>query len=268
MAQICAVTGYNVVLNDMSADALAHAQSEIEGSLKKVYGKKVAKEGLDQAAADAEVANILGRIKMTTSMEEVAAEADLNIEAIVENLDIKLDFFEKLGAMSKPDSVLATNTSSYPVTKMADASGVPERVCGIHYFNPVQIMKLVEVVSTEKSDPALIAKVTEFVNKTGKVPVQAKDTPGFIVNRLLVPYITEAVALVARGDASPSDVDTAMKLGAGHPMGPITLSDYVGNDINLACMKVRLLRLLILSILPSIHPSIHPSIGVANVRAV
>merc|ERR1712113_195272 len=133
---------------------------------------------------------------MTTKMEDVAAEADLNIEAIVENLDIKLDFFKKLGETTKPGSILASNTSSFPIDKMAAASGVPERVCGIHYFNPVQIMKLVEVVRTDDTDPALIEAVTAFVDATGKTAVQAKDTPGFIVNRLLVPYITEAVAMV------------------------------------------------------------------------
>ena len=107
----------------------------------------------------------------------------------------------------------------------------------LHYFNPVQIMKLVEVVSTEHTTPAVLDAVVAFVDKTGKTPVKCGDTPGFIVNRLLVPYITQAVAMVARGDAEPEAVDTAMMLGAGHPMGPITLSDYVGNDINLACMQ-------------------------------
>jgi len=223
--------GYKVILNDMNADALDKAKAHIEGSLTKVYGKKFGDD------AGAKVEETMSRISTTTSMADTAEAADLNIEAIVENLPIKNDFFRDLSAMVKPDAILASNTSSFPIHEMADASGIPERVCGLHYFNPVQIMKLVEVVRTDKTDPAVIDAVTEFVVKTGKVPVQAKDTPGFIVNRLLVPYIAEAVAMVARGDASPEDVDTAMKLGAGHPMGPITLSDYVGNDINLAVMR-------------------------------
>ena len=226
IVQLSAASGFDVVAVDLSQDAVDKAMSHIEGSLTKMASKN---DSVD-------VEGTMGRIETSTDVSAVA-DADLVVEAIVENLPIKLDFFKSLGEITKDDAILATNTSSFPVTEMALASGRPSHVCGLHYFNPVQIMKLVEIVATDHTDPAAIDAVSAFVKKTGKVGVPCSDTPGFIVNRLLVPYIVQGVAMVARGDATPQDVDTAMRLGAGHPMGPITLSDYVGNDINLAVMK-------------------------------
>jgi 3-hydroxyacyl-CoA dehydrogenase len=213
-----------------------HAKGQIEGSLLKLAGKKAAKEGTDPAAEEDAARATLARIEMTTDVEAVA-DSDLVIEAIIENLPIKKKFFEQLGGIVQPHTILASNTSSFPITEMAEASGIPERVCGIHYFNPVQLMRLVEVVSTEHTNKEIVDEMVAFVKKTGKVPVTCGDTPGFIVNRLLVPYIAQGVAMLARGDATAEDIDTAMRLGAGYPMGPITLSDYVGNDINLAVMQ-------------------------------
>ena len=178
----------------------------------------------------------MGKISTATDIAE-ANDVDLVVEAIVENLPIKLDFFERLGKIMPEDTILASNTSSFPISELAEASGRPNMVCGLHYFNPVQIMKLVEIVETPTTDNAVIDRVTRFVEKTGKTGVPCKDTPGFIVNRLLVPYIVSAVGMLARGDAKADDIDTAMRLGAGMPMGPITLSDYVGNDISLAVMQ-------------------------------
>jgi 3-hydroxyacyl-CoA dehydrogenase len=163
-------------------------------------------------------------------------DCDLVIEAIVEDLDIKKSFYKDLASINA-NGTLATNTSSFPVGEMAAAGGCADRMVGLHYFNPVQVMKLVEVISLPETERARTDAVLDFCRATGKTAVECGDTPGFVVNRLLVPYIVQGIALVARGDATPEAVDTAMRLGAGHPMGPITLSDYVGNDINLACME-------------------------------
>ena len=236
VAQLCATAGDDVVAVDISKDVMDHAKGQIEGSLLKLAGKKAAKEGTDPAAEEDAARATLARIEMTTDVEAVA-DSDLVIEAIIENLPIKKKFFEQLGGIVQPHTILASNTSSFPITEMAEASGIPERVCGIHYFNPVQLMRLVEVVSTEHTNKEIVDEMVAFVKKTGKVPVTCGDTPGFIVNRLLVPYIAQGVAMLARGDATAEDIDTAMRLGAGYPMGPITLSDYVGNDINLAVMQ-------------------------------
>eukprot|EP00037_Helgoeca_nana_P028687 m.339170 g.339170 ORF g.339170 m.339170 type:complete len:351 (-) comp27812_c0_seq5:193-1245(-) len=236
VAQLAAVSGYNVLVSETSEESLLRGVGAIEKSLTFLAGKRVAKGDTDQATADADVAEIMGRISGEVGLEKLASESDLVIEAIVEDLKIKLPFFEELGRTTKSTAILATNTSSYSVGEMAEASKVPHRVCGLHYFNPVQVMKLVEVVKTDQSDPEAIAAVTDFVKKTGKVAVDCSDTPGFIVNRLLIPYLIQAIAMVARGDASIQDIDTGMKLGAGHPMGPLQLADYVGNDVCLAVM--------------------------------
>ena len=236
VAQLCASAGYNVVAVDLSQEVVDHSMGAIEGSVLKLAQKKAAKAGTDGKAEEEEARAALSRIETSTDVNAVA-DCDLVIEAIVENLPIKLEFFENLGKITKDDCILASNTSSFPITKMAEASGVAHRVCGIHYFNPVQLMKLVEVVSTEHTEADVTSAMVQFAKQTGKVPVTCGDTPGFIVNRLLVPYIAQGVAMLARGDASADDIDTAMRLGAGYPMGPITLSDYVGNDINLAVME-------------------------------
>ena len=236
VAQLCASSGYDVVAVDLSQDVVDHSMKAIEGSLMKLSQKRAAKAGTDGTDEEAEARASLARITTSTDVNAIA-DCDLVIEAIVENLPIKLDFFKSIGEITSENTILASNTSSFPITKMAEASGVANRVCGIHYFNPVQLMKLVEVVSTEYTDEQVTSTMVDFVKKTGKVPVTCGDTPGFIVNRLLVPYIAQGVALLARGDATAEDIDTAMRLGAGYPMGPITLSDYVGNDINLAVME-------------------------------
>lgn len=237
IAQLSAEAGFKVVATDASAEGLAHGMRAIESSLKLVAARKVKKGTATEAEAEEAMASALSLISATDDMGEVASSTDLVIEAIIEDRGIKLKFFEDLGKLVTEDTIVATNTSSYSVKEMAVASGIPERVCGLHYFNPVQIMKLCEVIGTDLTDPAVLEKVNTFVAKQGKTAVTCGDTPGFIVNRLLVPYIAQGVGLLARGDATAKDIDTAMMLGAGHPMGPITLSDYVGNDINLAVMK-------------------------------
>lgn len=222
---------------DLHEESLTKGLNAIEKSLKSSAARKVAKGTLDEAAADEAMNATLERITGSTDLGYVCENADLVIEAIVEDMNVKLPFFKELGNSCHENAILATNTSSFSVTEMAEASGVPERVVGLHYFNPVQVMKLVEIIHTDHSSPDVLEAVNAFTLKTGKVPVSCGDTAGFIVNRLLVPYIAQGIAMLARGDASAEDIDTAMRLGAGHPMGPITLSDYVGNDINLAVMK-------------------------------
>jgi 3-hydroxyacyl-CoA dehydrogenase len=236
VAQLCAAAGLEVTAVDTTQAAVDKGVGAIQKSVTMLGGKAVKKGKMTEAEAATSIEDTMGRVKGSTNIEDVAS-CDLIIEAIIEDMTIKVPFYENLGRIAKPDSIFATNTSSYSVSEMAAASGRPEKMVGLHYFNPVQIMKLVEVISTPESDPAVVAKVMDFVKKTGKTAVSCGDTPGFIVNRLLVPYIVQGIAMVARGDATPEAVDTAMMLGAGHPMGPITLSDYVGNDINLACMK-------------------------------
>lgn len=236
VAQLCASSGLNVTAVDTTQAAVDKGIGAIQKSVNMVSGKAVKKGKMTEAEAATSVEDTMGRIKGSTNIED-AADCDLIIEAIVEDMKIKVPFYENLGQIAKPEAIFATNTSSYSVTEMAAASGRPDKVVGLHYFNPVQIMKLVEVISTPDSDPAVVEKVMEFVKKTGKTAVSCGDTPGFIVNRLLVPYIVQGIGMVARGDATPEAIDTAMMLGTGHPMGPITLSDYVGNDINLACMQ-------------------------------
>ena len=202
IVQLAATSGYKVIGVETSDAALEHGLGAITDSLTKLASKgKITEDEKDAT---------LSRITGATSLDAVA-DADLVIEAIVEDMAVKVPFYKELGRIAKPGAILATNTSSYSVNEIADASGVPERVCGLHYFNPVQIMKLVEVISTERTDPAIADTMVAFAKQTGKVPVKCGDTPGFIVNRLLVPYIGQAVALFARGDASAEDIDTAMQ---------------------------------------------------------
>jgi len=236
VAQLCAASGLDVTAIDTTQAAVDKGIAAIQKSVNMVSGKAVKKGKMTEAEAATSVEDTMGRIKGSTNIED-SANCDLIIEAIVEDMKIKVPLYENLGKVAKPEAIFATNTSSYSVSEMAAASGRPDKVVGLHYFNPVQIMKLVEVISTPTSDPAVVEKVMEFVKKTGKTAVSCGDTPGFIVNRLLVPYIVQGIGMVARGDATPEAIDTAMMLGTGHPMGPITLSDYVGNDINLACMQ-------------------------------
>jgi 3-hydroxyacyl-CoA dehydrogenase len=178
----------------------------------------------------------LALIRPTTDIGDVK-DCDLIVEAIIEIEDVKIDFYKNLKSIAKADAVFASNTSSLPITNMALASGRADRFVGLHFFNPVQIMKLVEVIRTEHTSPAVFERMLNFGREIGKVPVSCKDTPGFIVNRLLIPYLTQAMAMVDRNDASIADIDISMQLGSGHPMGPLSLTDYVGLDLCLNILK-------------------------------
>jgi 3-hydroxyacyl-CoA dehydrogenase len=176
-----------------------------------------------------DASSLLSKITYTTDRDALI-DVDLIVEAIIENIDLKNALYADLGARCKPTTVFASNTSSLSISKMALASSRSDKFVGIHFFNPVQLMKLVEVVRTEYTDPRVFENVLHWVTSIGKVGVSCRDTPGFIVNRLLVPNLMQAMSLVERGDATVSDVDLSMQLGAGHPMGPLHLADYIGLD--------------------------------------
>lgn len=221
IVEIAAKAGLDVVVREMNDDALAAGKGRIEKSL----GRAVSKEKLTQEAMD----EALSRIQYTTSLDDLGP-CDLVIEAIVENLDAKNELFSALDGICGPDTIFATNTSSLTVTDMAAATSRPERVVGLHFFNPVPVMKLVEVVRTIATSDEAFESSFEFARTVGKVPIAAKDNSGFVVNLLLVPYMLDAIRQLERGVASIEDIDTGMKLGCGYPMGPFTLCDFVGID--------------------------------------
>jgi len=228
IAQVAAQAGCEVIVREAEQGALDKGLGRIHKSLAKL----VEKEKLTQAQAD----ETSGRLSGTLDLTDLA-DCDLVVEAIIEDLDIKTALYKELGGLCKPETIFASNTSSFPVATMGEASGRPDKMVGLHFFNPVQLMKLVEVVRTPATSEESFAAAMAFGKAVGKAPVAAADTPGFIVNRLLVPYMAEAMRLVERGDATPADVDTAMKLGCGYPMGPFTLTDYVGLDTTLSILE-------------------------------
>ena len=221
IVQVSSVAGCQVLVHEADSDALETGLGRIRASLEKLCSKeKITPEIRDRAWAS------LG----TAERLEDLSDCDLIVEAVVEDLGAKLDLFRKLGQIAGPKTIFASNTSSFPIVEMATASGRPERMVGLHFFNPVQLMKLVEVVRTEDTDAGVLAAAKQFAKAVGKTPIEASDTPGFVVNRLLVPYMLEAIRMLERGDATKEDIDTGMMLGCGHPMGPMTLIDYVGLD--------------------------------------
>jgi len=171
----------------------------------------------------------MGKIEFTTDVSALQ-DVDFLVEAVVENIDLKKDLYTTLGNVCKPGAIFASNTSSLSIREMADFSGRPDKFLGVHFFNPVQIMKVVEVIKTDETDPIVLEKGLKWVEEIGKVSVLCGDTPGFIVNRILIPTLMQSMALIDRKDASVKDVDVAMKLGCGHPMGPLHLADYIGLD--------------------------------------
>lgn len=227
IAQVAATAGCQVVVHEVAQALLDKGFGRIHGSLGKLVEK--GKLAADQALATK------ARLAGTTQLSDLK-ECDLVIEVIVENLDAKKKLFAELGKLCKTETIFASNTSSFPIGEMAEASGRPDRFVGLHFFNPVQLMRLVEVIQGAKSSPATVEAARAFGSKVGKTPILAKDTPGFVVNRLLVPLLHEAVRMVERGDATFKDVDIGMELGCGYPMGPIKLLDYVGLDTTLSIL--------------------------------
>ncbi|KAJ1881291.1 hypothetical protein H4R99_006315 [Coemansia sp. RSA 1722] len=229
IAQVSATFEHPVTLVDVSSEALDRGKQYMGKSLARVAKKKFPE---DPKVAQEWVGDVLGRIQTTTSLADGVRNADLVIEAIVENIAVKQRLFGDIAADAPGECILASNTSSLPIGKIAEQLDVGRRqnMVGLHFFNPVPQMKLVEVVKAVETSQEAVAKALAFVKSIGKAPAVCKDTPGFIVNRLLLPYMMEAIRLLERDVAEARDIDTAMKLGAGYPMGPFELCDYVGLD--------------------------------------
>ena len=201
-------------------------------SLEKSLSKLVAKGKMSQEQVDA----ILNKI--VTGAKSILADADLVVEAVAEDLEIKKAVFKELDSICKPECIFATNTSSLPIKAVGE--GLSRPMVGMHFFNPAPVMKLVEVIASDKTPQTTVDYLMEVALKIGKTPVEVREAPGFIVNRILIPMINEAISIYAEGVASVEDIDTAMKLGANHPMGPLALGDLIGLDVVLAIMEVML----------------------------
>jgi 3-hydroxyacyl-CoA dehydrogenase len=236
IVQVAAQGGFEVVALEAETKFLDSGLARIDKSLAKLAEKSVKDAKATPDEANAKAVAVRARIKGSTNKADLA-DCDLVVEAIVEDLVVKKALFAELGKLCKASTILASNTSSFPIAEMGEASGRPERMVGLHFFNPVQLMKLVEVVRTPKTLDEVFAEARAFGEACGKKPVACKDTPGFVVNRLLVPYMVEAMKMLERGDASAEDIDTAMKFGCGYPMGPIELTDYVGLDTTLSIVE-------------------------------
>lgn len=227
ITQVAAQTGHRVTLVDLDETVLQQSTARIGKSLQRVAKKKF---GDDAEGAKSFVETTMGSISTATDACEAVKSTDLVIEAIIENMSIKHKLFKQLDSAAPQDVIFTSNTSSLCIGDIAAVTARKERFAGLHFFNPVPIMKLLEVVKTPDTSSETMESLMSFGKKLGKVTVKCTDTPGFIVNRLLVPNLSEAIKMHERGVASPADIDTAMKLGAGHPMGPFTLADYVGLD--------------------------------------
>ena len=229
IAQACAVSGIDVVMVDISEQAVAKGLATVSGSLDRLL-KKEKITAADKAAA-------LARIKGSTSYDDLKA-AQLVIEAATENYDLKVKIVKQLDALLAPEIILATNTSSISITKLAAVTGRADRFIGMHFFNPVPMMALVELIRGLQTSDATHATVLAMAKALGKTPITAKNAPGFVVNRILIPMINEAFFVLAEGLATPEDIDAGMKLGCNQPIGPLALADMVGLDVCLAVMDV------------------------------
>jgi 3-hydroxybutyryl-CoA dehydrogenase len=229
IAQVFAQHGFDVRLHDASPAAIERARATIDKSLAKFVEKgKI-------AAADRDAA--LARLVAAPSLDDLA-DVDYVVEAIFENADAKRQVLSKLDAITRPDVILSTNTSSISITALGAATGRPDRVLGMHFMNPVPIMTLVELVRAHATSDASMQTAVDLCKALGKTPVEAADYPGFIANRILMPMINEAIFAVMEGVGTPDAIDTVMKLGMNHPMGPLALADFIGLDVCLAIMQV------------------------------
>ena len=227
IAQAFAQTaGYEVCLCDINEQFAANGKAKIA----KGFEKRIAKGKMEQAAADEILA------KITTGTKEICGDCDLIIEAAIENMEIKKQTFKELQDICKPEAMFATNTSSLSITEIG--AGLDRPVIGMHFFNPAPVMKLVEVIAGLNTPAEMVEKIKAISEEIGKVPVQVEEAAGFVVNRILIPMINEAVGIYAEGVASVEGIDAAMKLGANHPMGPLALGDLIGLDVCLAIMEV------------------------------
>lgn len=229
ITQAFAVSGFDVIMSDIGQAQVDRGLATISGSLDRLIKKE--KMTAEQKAT------AMGHI---TTVTDVAAlkDCDLIIEAATERLDLKLDIFKKVDALAKPEAILASNTSSISITKLAAATHRPAQVIGMHFFNPVPMLALVEVIRGLQTTDATYAAVEALAKAIGKTPVQIKNSPGFVVNRMLCPMINEAIFALGEGLATAAEIDEAMKLGAAHPIGPLALADLIGLDVELAVMQV------------------------------
>ena len=229
IAQVAAAGGVDVVMTDIDDAAAARGLAAIGKSLDRL----VAKQKLGAADKDA----TLSRVKATSRLE-VIADCDVVVEAATENVDLKLKIFGDLDRIAKSGAILASNTSSISLTRIAAATKRPAQVIGMHFFNPVPLMQLVELIRALQTSDATYATVKALAEKLGKMPVEVKNSPGFVANRILLPMINEAVFCLHEGLAAPEDIDTVMKLGMAHPMGPLALADLIGLDTCLSILQV------------------------------
>ncbi len=230
IAHVFAQHGYTVSLIDISEEALKKAMATINKNL----GRQVEKGILTEAGKKKALANLT----TTTFMTEGVRDAELVVEAATENLDLKLKIFKEIDESTKPGTILATNTSSISITKIASVTKSPEEVIGMHFMNPVPVMKLVEVIRGYRTSDAVTHLIMELSRKLEKVPVEVNDYPGFVANRILMPMINEAIYSLYEGVAGVEEIDTVMKLGMAHPMGPLQLADFIGLDVCLSILHV------------------------------
>lgn len=226
--QVCALAGYNVVQRSRRQTSVDGGRATVEKKLAKL----VAKEKLTQEDMDAAMARISGSTDL-----EIMKDADFIIEAATEDMEAKKALFKDLDELCKPECIIATNTSALSITEIAAATGRPDKIIGMHFFNPVPAMKLVEIVKGLTTSDETRETILELTRKLGKTPVDVAEAPGFVVNRILIPMVNEGIGILADGVADVEGIDTAMQLGANHPMGPLALGDLIGLDVCLAIME-------------------------------
>lgn len=230
IAHVFAQNGFSVSLIDISEEALQKALGTIAKNLDRIVAKGAITEDQKQQT--------LTNITTFTSMQEGVQEADLVVEAATENVDLKLKIFRDLSSFAKPEAILASNTSSISITKIASVTDRPDKVIGMHFMNPVPVMKLVEIIRGYSTSDEVTAQIMEISKQLGKVPTECNDYPGFVANRILMPMINEAIYSLYEGVAGVEEIDTIMKLGMAHPMGPLQLADFIGLDVCLSILRV------------------------------
>lgn len=230
IAHVFAQNGYKVNLVDISQASLDKGMATITKNLDRMISKEV----IDEAKKEATLANIT----TYTNLKDGVSDMDLVVEAATENLDIKLKIFEDLGVICKAETILATNTSSISITQIGAATKRPEKVIGMHFMNPVPIMKLVEIIRGYSTSDEVTETIMELSKKLGKTPTEVNDYPGFVANRILMPMINESIETLYNGVAGVEEIDTVMKLGMAHPMGPLQLADFIGLDVCLSILNV------------------------------
>ncbi|WP_461202438.1 3-hydroxybutyryl-CoA dehydrogenase [Anoxybacillus sp. TBDG-1] len=229
IAQVCATAGYDVILNDVNEERVQWGLNNIAKSINKFVEKGTLSEQQRDEA--------MSRIRTSTTLRD-GSDVDVVIEAVVENMDVKTTLFSQLDEITPPHAILATNTSSLPITEIAAATKRPEKVIGMHFMNPVPIMKLVEIIRGLATADEVYEAIEQMTKTLGKVPVEVNDFPGFVSNRVLMPMINEAIYCLYEGVATKEAIDEVMKLGMNHPMGPLTLADFIGLDTCLYIMEV------------------------------